>query len=191
VNTDTDHPLRALDREAAPPPALKDRVIRSLRRRGLLRRRGRPGWRAPGAIAAALALFSLGWAVGRRPVSLPSAVDSRPAFALLLYEGGDFRRDQSEAESIAEYGAWAATLRARGTLVKGEALDTAARLLRPTPQGGGGLVDTRDAVSDQGVLAGFFIIHARDAAEALAIARTCPHLRHGGRIALRPVIPTS
>lgn len=185
MTPDTNHPLRTLDREAAPPPGLKARVISSLYARGLLRHPGRRAWPIPMSIAAALALFALGWALGRRP----AAADRRPAFALLLYEGSDFRRDQSEAESIAEYGAWAAALRSRGTPVSGEALDRAAGFLRSTSTGV--VIDPRDASSDEGVMAGFFIIHAADADEALAIARTCPHLRHGGRIALRPVIPTS
>jgi hypothetical protein len=31
---------------------------------------------------------------------------------------------------------------------------------------------------------------AGDVAEALAIARTCPHLRHGGTVSVRPIEPT-
>ena len=38
--------------------------------------------------------------------------------------------------------------------------------------------------------AGFFIIAARTDEEALAIARSCPHLRYGGTVALRPIEPT-
>jgi hypothetical protein len=34
---------------------------------------------------------------------------------------------------------------------------------------------------------GFFVVRARDFAEARRIAETCPHLRHGGRIVLRRV----
>lgn len=185
MSPDPNQPLRTLDREAAPPPGLKGSVISSLYARGLLRHSRQRAWRVPLSIAAALALFAMGWMVGHRPATL----DPRPAFALVLYEGSDFQRDQSEAESIAEYGAWAAALRSRGTVVSGEALDRAVGLLRSTPTGI--VIDPRDASSDEGVMTGFFIIHAANQAEALEIARTCPHLRHGGRIALRPVIPTS
>lgn len=38
--------------------------------------------------------------------------------------------------------------------------------------------------------AGLFIIAARTDDEALAIARSCPHLRHGGTVSLRPIEPT-
>jgi hypothetical protein len=37
---------------------------------------------------------------------------------------------------------------------------------------------------------GFFLVRAGDLAEAERIARDCPHLRHGGEVALRPVDPT-
>jgi hypothetical protein len=37
---------------------------------------------------------------------------------------------------------------------------------------------------------GFFLVQARTLDEAEQIARTCPHLRHGGTIALREVDPT-
>ena len=193
MNDEANDPLRTLERAATPPPHLKGRVLRSLEQRGLLqvttwsvaRRSGRP----IGAVAAGVLLFAAGVAFGRR--SMVSAADTRPSFALLLYEGADFHGDRPESALIVEYRAWAESLRARGVLVRGEALDTATQLMRQTPQGvqvqsdGGGR-----GVSDQGVLTGFFIIHAADEAEAVAVARTCPHLRHGGRIALRRVIPT-
>ena len=41
--------------------------------------------------------------------------------------------------------------------------------------------------SDAGVMSGFFVIKAASREEAIAIAKTCPHLRHGGRVAVRPV----
>jgi hypothetical protein len=44
--------------------------------------------------------------------------------------------------------------------------------------------------SERGVLAGYFIVTARDAGEAIEIARSCPHLKHGGAIAVRPIDPT-
>jgi hypothetical protein len=178
MNHDVDDPLRVLEREATPPPRLKGRVVRSLKNRGLL---GVTRW--PVSLVAGLLLFIAGVAAGRR--SLGPVADTRPSFVLLLYEGRDFRRDRPEAELRAEYGAWAASLRARGVAVRGEALDTGAHLLR------GAEVQAGDAVSDQGVLAGFFIIHAADDAAAVAVTRTCPHLKYGGRIALRRVIPTS
>lgn len=190
MNHHPDDPLRALEREAPPPPGLKGRLVHSLKERGLLREKQWPvsprAGQAIGAVAVALIVFTAGVAIGRHPRAL--ATDTRPSYLLMLYEGGDFQRDRPKAELIAEYNAWAASLRARGIFERGEALDAGTRLLGNTPQGV--QVQSGEVVSSLGVLTGFFIIRAADEAEATAVARTCPHLRHGGRIAVRRVLPT-
>ena len=194
MSHDTDDPLHVLEREAVPPTHLKGRITQSLRDRGLLRSTtpaGRKLGRTVGAMAAAILLFATGVGIGRRS-ALP-ARDTRPSYMLLLYEGRDFQLDRSRPGAIAtyeaEYDAWAASLQARGVGVQGRALALTAHLLRDTPQGV--RVESGDAVSAQGLIDGFFIIRVTDEAEAVAIARTHPHLRHGGWIALRPIKPTS
>jgi hypothetical protein len=111
-----------------------------------------------------------------------SAVDSRPRYALLLYgdRGGDAAVERTLVE---EYGRWARTVAARGHYVAGEKLTDEATELR-----GAGLA--RPIPLDAGFLVGFFIISAATPAEAESIARTCPHLRYGGRIVVRPIEPT-
>ena len=194
MSNDTNDPLHVLEREAVPPPHLKGRTTQSLRDRGLLRRT-QPVWRqlglTVGAMAAALLLFATGVGIGRR--SVMPARDTRPSYMLLLYEGRDFQLDRSRPGAVAtyetEYDAWATGLRARGVGVQGRALALTAHVLHDTPQGV--KVESADAVSPQGWIDGFFIIRVTDEAEAVAIARTHPHLRHGGWIALRPIKPTS
>jgi hypothetical protein len=46
------------------------------------------------------------------------------------------------------------------------------------------------ALRARGLVMGFFLIRARDHAQAEAIARDCPHLRHGGGVAVHEVDPT-
>ena len=196
MSHDIDDPLHVLEREAVPPPRLKGRIVQSLRDRSLLRTR-RPLWRSlgmtAGAIAAALLLFAMGVQFGSHSVRPARPADTRPSYILLLYEGPAFQLDRSKPGAIgayeAEYNAWAAGLEARGVSVQGRALALTAHLLRDTPQGM--RVDSGDAVSAQGVIDGFFIIRVKDEAEAVAIARTHPHLHHGGWIALRPIKPPS
>ena len=183
---DPNDPLRALERELPPPPHLKRRVTATLTSRGLLRRAAVSPLRAAGALAAAVLLFAAGLVVGRRDGSPPA--DGRTSYALLLYEGREFDRQIPEQTYIAEYTAWAAELRRRGAFVEGHPLDAGSRVL--SASGDSVVAESRDVASDAGTMAGFFIIRAADDAEALAIARTCPHLKHGGRIALRTVIPT-
>jgi hypothetical protein len=162
--------LRALPREADPPAALEERVVASLRDRGLVApRRPRRGivWQS----AAAVALFAAGLGAGRLTTTRPTQPEG-PVFLLLLYAGptaGD------EAARAREYGAWAASLRREGRLLGAERLGSDHRVLgageaAPPPRG-------------------YFLYHATGMEEALEIARTCPHLRHGGQVSVQPLDP--
>lgn len=180
-----DDPLRALHREALPPPQLKVRVTRTLTARGLLRRPS-TSRRWIGAMAAAVLLFVIGLTVGRGTTAGGPA-SAGPRFVLLLYQDASFEPGPTPHAHYDEYAAWAQGLRDRGKLVSGTALDSASVLLHAAA---GGLEVTHNGVaSAAGVVGGFFIIRAASNAEALAIAETCPHLRYGGRIVLRPVFP--
>lgn len=189
MNDDTRDPLRSLDRDVAPPAALEARVRRTLEGRGLLRP-AMPTRRRLAAAAAALAVFAAGYmaGVGRPPTTpLTDAVpaDGLGRYALFLYEDERFVPSRPEAELVAEYGAWGAGLAERGRLAVGEKLAAEAFLLegRADPV----VVAARDVAGDAGVVTGLFIILAASDAEALSIARTCPHLGYGGRIAVRPI----
>ena len=181
--------LAALPREAAPPPALEEATVRALAARGRLRRppRRRPTPAELGlALAASALLFLGGLAVGRRAESPPPA-PAGPQFALLLYEGPEYRHAASgeEAERVREYSAWAGLRAERGELVAGEKLREEPDLVI----GADGTVTT-PAPAAGPRLAGFFIVRAADRASALEIARSCPHVRYGGSIVLREIEPT-
>jgi hypothetical protein len=69
----------------------------------------------------------------------------------------------------------------------GEELADSALLVTPGDASPGvGAVPARE----QAPLVGLFIIRAEDQEEALRLARTNPHLSHGGSIVIRPVQPT-
>jgi len=189
VSQHTDDPLQSLEREARVPPRLRGRIMQSLVDRGLLKS-GTPVrhrlWLVAGTLAAAILLFATGVGVGRRTAH--PARDTRPSYILLLYEGSDFRLGPSLAAAEAEYNAWADSLQAGGVGVQGRALIHTAQLLRNTPQGVQVEPEAMDAAS---IMDGFFIIRVTNEAEAVAIARSHPHLRHGGWIVLRPIKPVS
>lgn len=183
--------LRALPLEAAPPAALEERVVAALRDRGLLRRRPRPhvlGSAGLLRLAAEVLLFAAGLGMGaavfyRPPTpSLPTKGDasplaSGPLFLLLLYAGpGNQAGD--EATRVAEYGAWAASLRKEGRLLGAERLGSERRVL-----GGVG------GEGEPAVPRGYFLFRASGLEEALEIARSCPHLRHGGQVSVQPIDP--
>lgn len=156
-----------------PPAALEERVVSALLAASTPRRSMRRLTR----LAAAVALLALGVLAGRwstRDAALPDG----PRYMLLLYEGAGF--DQAPAAHdlrVEEYRAWARTLAGEGKLVDGAELDPESRVL-------GG---AESALAPAGVIAGYFIIQARNPAEAASIAAGCPHLKHGGTVAIRPI----
>lgn len=182
--SDRETPLAAgLPRDITPPDSARDRIAGALAERGLLRRgpaaRSRI-WRTAAFIGAAAALFGAGLLAGRRP-GASSGVQSSPRFVLFLSKlPGE--TEAGEPERVAEYKSWAAGLRGKGRLISGEKLRPEAREL-----GSGRKDDSPAAASEE--VSGFFVLEARDLDAALALARTCPHLRHGGRITVRQIAP--
>ena len=178
-------PARSLAGGVEPPPALKQRVLQTLRARGIVAPPSRPSrtfTRILVYVAAALVLFTSGALVGGRRSA--SAADPRPRFALFLYEDAAFQPTVSQRDLVAEYSAWADSLRRQNTLVMGEELgqEDAAVLVG---SGGAVAISPGDVETVAGRLTGFFIVRAFTGEEALALARQCPHLKYGGRVAFR------
>jgi hypothetical protein len=172
---------------AGPEPSagLEDAVVDRLSRQGLIVN-PRTRWaRWALAAAAGVALFAAGLALGqRRSASGPVAAKPEPGvtrYALLLYDAPDETAlsDTEMAARVDEYRNWAIGLRRSGSDISGEKLAS-----RPLDLGASA------SVTGSEPLGGFFIFSARDPEAALAIARSCPHLRHGGRAELRPIEET-
>jgi len=184
--------LRSLARERMPPAALEDRVVLALQESGWLgaRRLGARRWlRAGAAQAAAQACFLLGWAAAPRSSTRGGVPTGGDRYVLFLYEGKQFVQGPSthQQERIREYGAWARRGGELGTVLGGEKLKDGGRLLLPD----GEAVDLPFfGASDSEILAGYFVIQTQSYQRAVALARTCPHLRYGGRIAIRQIETT-
>lgn len=173
--------LEELRRDVPPSPGLEARVLERLRAERLVRRRARLG---PALARAAVlaAVFVAGIVLGdRRPESTDRTEGRR--YVLLLFEGAGYRTPatpEAERERVAEYAAWARGLAEGGRLVEGEKLDEAVQQLG-RPPGSEAPVET---------LTGFFVIEAESMPEAVEIARTTPHLRHGGSVEVRRIETT-
>lgn len=171
-----------LAREISPPPAVEERIVAALKRRGLIRS-GLPGVRAArwlGAVAASVAIAGAGYLLGRASTRPPAPPE--PRYALFLLRGAEEGTlpPREEATRVEEYRSWAKGLAGDGRYVTGEKLeDRAGRLGAPDSS----------AAPPQEELRGFFVISASDFDDALAVARGCPHLRHGGKILVRPIAP--
>ena len=162
------------------PLYLEQRVAKSLTDAGLLddptRRKTLITNPAVWRIAAALVLFFAGFGSARLidwPARQPVAAGAESArrYALLLYAGDG---SAPEVDDVAANTAWARNLVAEGREVSGEKLKSGGAVLTHTENSNGG--------SPGEEVQGFFIISATSDAEAVAIARSSPHFRNGGRI---------
>jgi hypothetical protein len=178
--------VERLPRTASPPPALEEATVAALAARGLLRRRRWLG--ATAVLAASLLLVAGGLALSRFETTAVEPVDARPRFALFLYEGPAYRQPAYDgvAARVQEYVDWAQAERMDGSIEGGEKLRDGEAVA---------FVSADSAVvsaprPDETQLAGYFLIRAADQRSAVAIARTCPHVRYGGTMVLREIEPT-
>jgi hypothetical protein len=122
-----------------------------------------------------------GWSILHQsnPALPAPAPPASARFVLLLYAGADPVAGTPDTRRR-EYAQWARDLTAAGTAISGEELAEDARDLPAAPPS-----------SEVSLPRGFFIVSAPDLAAAERIAATCPHLRYGGRIVVKPIVPGS
>lgn len=184
LSTELRQKLRAFAQGAEPPPWLEDRVVAALQQQGLLRperppRTVRAQWLATATACAVL--FVAGFFLGKAQHP-PPAEPAGDRFVLFVDRLSDAIESdpKQEAQLVHEYAEWARQERAAGHLLVGEKLnDEAVQLSGPTEAG-------KAPASTQAV-SGYFVIVAQNLDGAIRIARTCPHLEHGGRIVIRPI----
>jgi hypothetical protein len=160
-----------LPREVIPPPSLENRVVARLHAAGLLKTERRSRWAVQ--VAAAIVIFAAGAASGALWSPPQHDQSSEPRFVLLL-RGATTASPQDEQTAVMAYRTWAGALREQGRSVAGERLGRDAALV---PAGG--------AVQDP--VQGYFIISAASLDDAIAVARSAPHVARGGHIEVRPI----
>jgi hypothetical protein len=179
--------LRGLSRAPEPPWWLEQRVVDSLRTRGLLASRAGKhfGWAwAVASVTACVFCFVGGVLLRSRSAAItPNPTGNR--YVLFLTHSSNVATSGSAQENalVQEYSAWAQPQRIGGRLIAGEKLNDASLEL----SGSQALQEVR---TQDKSLGGFFVIAAPSLDAAIAIARTCPHLKHGGTIVIRPIDPT-
>jgi hypothetical protein len=99
-------------------------------------------------------------------------------YMLLLHQVPNYNMDlprEQMLEMTKRYMAWADSLRQKGRMVGGEKL--AAGGVRHIKTKDGKLVVSDGPYAEaKDVIGGYFVIEAKDAAEAEAVAKDCPHL---------------
>ena len=171
---------------AKPPAELADRLQRTLETRGLIspqKRRG-PTWAARvGLIAAGVVLGILARGGYHEIVESRGAtrVDAQPGqYVLLLY--GDTPGDTGTVHAAREreYGRWASGLAGGARWVGGHELaDVVEDLGTPS--------SAEPTASRDDRLAGYFVIEASSRERAAEVARSCPHLKYGGRVVVMTI----
>ena len=120
-------------------------------------------------------------ATGRGPGDGERVAHAGEDYLLLLHEPAGFvdPTDPREHAAIVErYSRWATVLGERchgGDELEPGGLELRARGAEPTPSPAGERIG------------GYFLLSVRDRAEALELARTCPHLEQGGWVELRRI----
>ena len=111
------------------------------------------------------------------------------SFMLLLHSPTGRPRVAADAsvhtQITREYMAWADRMREQGHLKGGSKLtDDSGKIMR-----GGERVSTTDGPFPESkeVVGGYFLVSARDYAEACRLAESCPHLKYGSHIEVRQV----
>ena len=112
-------------------------------------------------------------------------------YMLLLHQAPNYNADlprEKMLEMTKRYMAWADGLRQKGQMVGGEKLTASGgRQLRSS---GGKLVASDGPYAEaKDVIGGYFVLEAKDLAEAEALTRDCPHmaLAPGNWAEIRPI----
>ena len=108
---------------------------------------------------------------------------------LLLLRGGisssDLSADQLQ-QQIQKYLSWIESLRHSGHFIAGEPLEETGKVL--SGKSGQTIMDGPFAESKEAV-GGYFMIRAKDLAEAVDVSRGCPIFDNHGTVEIRPIQP--
>lgn len=154
-----------------PIMGMEEEIIMRLKNEGLISK-SRTSFRQPLALGAVLAAAVAGMFTlqNSQPAAAPGQL-----FVLALYSDDSYRAPPSGDRSRAkEYGEWArAHSEGAAAVVGGEELEPSVMTLGTAP-------------APTNELVGFFTVRARSEADAVALAKTTPHLRYGGAVSVRP-----
>ncbi len=159
------------------PPALDARIRKSLMDSGSIveTRSTRRFGSAIVLFATAASFLVTGILIGRSFFDGTTIASSASRYALLLY-GAD--TPEGDVSRRREYGDWLEAVARGSTSFTGEELGREVMRLGPPIA----------ASKDDGPLLGFFIIGAASERDAVEMAKSSPHLRHGGAIVVQEVV---
>lgn len=132
-----------------------------------------------------IGLFAIGYFTGKPNESKNAIAIAAPKAAkfILLVHNDDLAA-QDPMQQVREYSAWLQDIKAK-RFADGEHLHSNGWILSGKEQGG--RIEERPEFMGRQELGGYFTFEADNAEEALAIAKTCPHLNYKGTLELREI----
>lgn len=132
-----------------------------------------------------IGLFAIGYFTGKPNESKNAIAIAAPKAAkfILLVHNDDLPA-QDPMQQVREYSAWLQDIKAK-RFADGEHLHSNGWILSGKEQGG--RIEERPEFMGRQELGGYFTFEADNAEEALAIAKTCPHLNYKGTLELREI----
>ncbi len=132
-----------------------------------------------------IGLFAIGYFTGKPNESKDAIAIAAPKAAkfILLVHNDDLAA-QDPMQQVREYSAWLQDIKAK-RFADGEHLHSNGWILSGKEQGG--RIEERPEFMGRQELGGYFTFEADNAEEALAIAKTCPHLNYKGTLELREI----
>jgi len=189
MNEQNDHDLlsvyRSLPSEGSTAPEMEARIVRRLRHEGLIRSHisAASVFKIVAAIAACVIFFLSGIYFEKQRIRSTTISMTEQTFAFFLMEDDNYQSPANESEMqerIALYRDWGRKLREQGIVVNGTKLQEQRHVFNARGE---------EPQRKELTVAGYFLIDAGDYAKAVEIARTCPHLRFGGKIEVRQIHP--
>lgn len=119
--------------------------------------------------------------------SIMTNTDQTSKYILLLYKNDSLAG--TEQERVSNYAAWARKYGAQQKVIGGEKLESSGFILSST--GVSPKFEGKDVYDEPRTLSGFFVIQASNYDAALSIAKTCPHIKYGGKVELREITDLS
>ncbi len=158
------------------PDHLEHQVVQTLRQKGLIapgRSRSIRRWGV--GLAASIVFFLLGFYVNASLTTANDGYLTEFNYMLLLHEDDQFIAGNPE-QRFQEYAQWMGGIYEKGLKIDGQELARKGANVHP-------IISNKSHFTT-----GYFLLKASSLKEAQAIAQSCPHVKYGGQIEIKPII---
>ncbi|OJJ15913.1 hypothetical protein BKI52_36965 [marine bacterium AO1-C] len=167
---------KAFEEQHPLPDHLENKIVESLKQKELIkpsRIRTIPRWTM--GVAASVIFFLLGFYVNASLTTSTEGYLTEFNYMLLLHENDQFVAGNPE-QRFQEYAQWMGGIYEKGLKIDGQELARKG-------------TDIQSIISNKShFTTGYFLLKAPNLKEAQAIAQSCPHVKYGGQIEIKPIL---